>query len=100
MTEALKFPFDRGGFHHELVERSGLVCLVKRSKPEHWHYEVVKLRVWPAEEYFGRVYPERERYPPSEEWGTLGFTYLASDLEGARKRWRELTGAALTSDQA
>jgi hypothetical protein len=88
VTEPLKFPFDRAGFHHKLIERSGLICLVKRSKPKpmHWHYEVVKLRIEPGKEIFGKFYPRHERYPSSEKWGKYGFTYLASDLEGARKR--------------
>jgi hypothetical protein len=50
----LRFPFTRSGFQHELIERRGLVCLVKRSKPEHWHYEVIKLRIEPAKEIFGK----------------------------------------------
>ena len=40
----LAFPFTRDGFRHELVECVGRVCLVRRSKPTHWHYEVVLLQ--------------------------------------------------------
>jgi hypothetical protein len=42
--QALQFPFTRNDFHHELLMREGLVCLVKRSKPSHSHFEIVKLR--------------------------------------------------------
>jgi hypothetical protein len=38
----------------------------------------------------GAFCPEHERYPPNEEWGTYGFTYLSTDLETALKRWRML----------
>ena len=80
----------RDGFEHELVQREGLVCLVKRSKPLYWHYEVIKLRLEPDKERFGNFYPAHERYPSNEEWGTYGFTYLSTDFKGAQKRWQEL----------
>jgi hypothetical protein len=86
----LQFPFVRDGFKHDLIDRVGLVCLCKRSKPEHWHYEVVKLRVRPAEERFGKYYPNRESYPSSEEWGTHGFSYLKDELNRAKERCEEL----------
>ena len=43
-----------------------------------------------AEELFGRWYPERETYPGNEDWGTYGWSYLASDLAGAQKRFDSL----------
>jgi hypothetical protein len=72
--QTLEFPFIRNGFHQDLLKREGLVCSVKRSKPSHWHFEVVKLRVAPHETIFGRDYPERELYPADEDWGQTGFT--------------------------
>jgi hypothetical protein len=90
---ALEFPFTRDGFTHELLERDGLVCLVKRSKPAHWHYEVVKLSVQPAHEFMGKQFPEAERYPASEAWGTHGFTYHHTQLETARARYTSLVKA-------
>jgi hypothetical protein len=95
----LQFPFTRDGFIHELVQRDGRVCLVRRSKPRHWHYEVVVLRVRPPEERFGRAYPERETYPSSEEWGTYGFTYLGSQLDTARERYKELVKAGCAASR-
>ena len=89
----LHFPFNRGGFTHELLERDGLVCLVKRSKPKHWHYEVVKLQIRAPSEFQGRHFPEREKYPSDEEWGIYGFTYLASDLKSAQERYLSLAEA-------
>jgi hypothetical protein len=86
-VKTLEFPFYRSGFTHELVERNGMVCLVRRSTQTHSHYEVVNLRVEPDKEWFGNFYPEHERYPSDEQWGTHGFTYLATDLERAQKRF-------------
>jgi hypothetical protein len=94
--KALEFPFIRSGFKHELLKRDGLICLVERSKPEHWHYEVIKLRIEPDKDRFGIFYPAHERYPSNEEWGTYGFTYLGTDLRGAEKRYRELIKGGLT----
>jgi len=90
----LEFPFVRDRFKHELVERQGLVCLVKRSKPGHWHWEVVKLQIMPPSQFKGQSYPEREKYPGDEQWGTYGFTYLPTDLEIARKRYLSLKEGA------
>ena len=83
----LGFPFYCNGYMHELIERKGLVCLVKRSKPEHWHYEVVKLKVFKPEEFKGKMLPEREAYPSSEYWGTNGFTFRSDELNKARERY-------------
>jgi len=43
--KALEFPFYKKGFNHELIERQGLACLVRRTSVAHGHshYEVVKL---------------------------------------------------------
>lgn len=51
--------------------------------------EVVKLSIRGPEQLFGRFVPERECYPPSEEWGRSGFTFY--DLAAARKRFEQLT---------
>ena len=93
-TKTLEFPFKRDGFTHELIKREGLVCLVKRSKPAHWHYEVIKLRIRSAEEAFGKFYPERETYPSDEEWGTNGFTFVCTDLERANECFQCLSKTA------
>lgn len=38
-------------------------------------FELIIIRVRKAEEAFGKSYPEREVFPPSESWGTLGWSY-------------------------
>jgi hypothetical protein len=89
----LEFPFTRDGFIHELLERVGRVCLVRRSKPTHWHYEVVQLAIEPDKTIRGVFYPEHERYPSPEAWGTYGFTYRSDEPERAAARQRTLEKA-------
>jgi hypothetical protein len=89
----LAFPFTRDGFTHELLQRDGRVCLVRRSKPAHWHYEVVLLQIEPDKTIRGVFHPEHERYPSSEAWGTHGFTYRSDELQQAAARLRELLKA-------
>lgn len=93
--KTLAFPFRRNGFRHELLRREGLCCLVKRSKPDHWHYEIVKLQIMPPSEFRGEQFPEREKYPSSEQWGIYGFTYLSTDTEGALKQYLSIKEAHL-----
>lgn len=95
--EPLAFPFRSRGFLHELFAREGLYCLVKRTKEGHSHFEVVKLNVYPQEERFGKLYPEREGYPSSGQWGSAGWTYLFKDEDKARARLKELS---LKEDQS
>lgn len=89
----IKFPFKKGGFKHELIRRKGLVCLVKRSKINRFHFEVVRIRIAPEETSFGKLYPEREVYPPSEDWGTHGFTI--NDENRAHKAFDEMVAEEL-----
>lgn len=87
--KTLSFPFERAGFRYDLIERQGLVCLVKQTRIGqcHWCYEVVKLRTEPDKIRFGNFVPAHERYPSDEDWGTYGFTYRSEELEKAQKRF-------------
>ena len=69
-------------------ERAAIYEKFKGGQPR--GFEVVILRIRAAEALFGRHYPERERYPSSEEWGTYGWSCMASDLKGAQRRLEEL----------
>jgi hypothetical protein len=88
----LAFPLHACGFLHELVERSGMVCLVKRSRigNDHWHYEVVKLIPYPDQVRFGTLVPAHECYPSNEHWGTYGFTYRPEEFSEARARFTSM----------
>lgn len=83
----VKFPFQRDGFLHELLEQSGLVALVKRGKlGRQCHYEVVVLRRHQARNWpNGRFTLEGWHYPTSQQWGTYAWTY--TDLAKARKKY-------------
>jgi hypothetical protein len=89
------FPFTSGGYRHELIEQSGPVCLVRRSKGDRQeHFEVVVLRwgrehTWPD----GRITSAGWRYPSSEQWGAYGWTY--TDARMARKHYTEAQKGAI-----
>jgi len=90
----LAFPFEHNRFRHELVERQGDVCLVRRLNlevdPPSAHWEVVILQRRRAETLpSGRSYPAREAYPGDAEWGTHGWTFVIEAL--ARAKWAEIT---------
>lgn len=99
VVKPIEFPFTADQYLHELVERDGLVCLVKRTnmilvgtgedrRPAgSVHWEVVVLREQPGRflpPEGGDWYPPRETYPRSEDWGECGWTY--TDESRARAR--------------
>lgn len=87
-TLELENKFSKKGFRHVLVSRRGAVAIYRRFQILNFrkieHFEVVVVRIAPAVELFGQMIPEREVYPASETWGSLGFTCL--DLESAYER--------------
>lgn len=78
------------------IKREGQVALYGLYGPDgdHWGYEVVIVQTHPAETILSRSYPERESYPSSSEWGTLGWTYLRRDKKSAEEHFTELVKAA------
>lgn len=92
----LEFPFLKNGFTHELLERRGRVCLVRRHKEggRSPNLEVVVLRVRKASTFRvgGREIhsPEHESYPSNEDWGTYGWTFRAGDLAKAKAKMASL----------
>lgn len=85
--------FIRDGFTFRLLKRVGDVTLFEKSKPTHRcaSFEIVIVQRHPAETICGRDYPPRESMPPSEGWGTSGWTY--NELEGAQRKLRGLVEA-------
>jgi len=96
MTPLAKtFRFD--GFDFELVQREGDVALFRKSKPTHRDpsYEVVILRKHPEQTFpSGKFYPARESMPPSESWGTEGWSY--SDLPSAKTRFNKTVDSRIS----
>jgi hypothetical protein len=81
MIHTLEMPFNREGFRHELVERSGNVVLVRRSKPGlPTHFEVAIIRFGKPHPLSGLPDSDRvERYPRTEQWGAFGWTYQTQE---------------------
>src|SRR5688572_15486253 len=86
--EALASRFSHDGFAFHLLERVGDVALFEKSKNGRDFYEVVIIQQLPARTIFGRAYPPREAMPPSESWGTHGWS-LAT-LERASEKFCEI----------
>ena len=83
----LETEFYSKGFVHKLVRRTGFVATYarfRRSDPENVHYEVVQIKMRPTLTVFGNEVPAHEVYPPSEAWGTDGWTYRSEDLARAK----------------
>jgi hypothetical protein len=38
------------------------------------HFEVIVIRALPERETLGKIFPEREKYPASEDWRVYGWT--------------------------
>jgi hypothetical protein len=81
MIHTLKMPFNHEGFRHELVERSGNVVFVRRSRPGFTdHFEVAIIHA--GKPHPLSVLPDSdrvERYPRTEQWGAFGWTYQTQE---------------------
>jgi len=86
----LPHTFTLDGFAFRLIQRTGDVALFEKRKPAHSResFEVVIIQKHPAETICGREYPARESMPPSEAWGTSGWTH--TELEDAKRKFRAL----------
>jgi hypothetical protein len=90
--EPLPVSFRDRGFLYEQVERQGDVALYTQTNHAGIvRYEVIRIRIqrehtWPN----GTTTPEKEAYPGSNSWGTLGWTFTLRPL--AEAKLRELQG--------
>jgi len=86
--QLLKTQFTHDGFTYQQIDRSDTAAIYSQGADS---YEVVRIRISPAECLFGKDFPERECYPPTSAWGTSGWTYSGpTGLEDARKRFESL----------
>ncbi len=98
--KTLETKFTSEGFNFTLIKREGPVALLSKRR-EHWpealqSYEVVVVQTHKAEKIKSPQgvwydYPEREAMPPSESWGTHGWTCM--DREAAERRFVATTKA-------
>ncbi|GDX12091.1 hypothetical protein LBMAG57_38630 [Verrucomicrobiota bacterium] len=66
---------DFGNFHYRQFTRQNNLAIYEQMKRgKVYSYEVIRIRRRRAVEIKGSVYPEREVYPRSEDWGADGFT--------------------------
>ena len=81
--------FRHDGFNLTLLKRIGDVAMFSKTKP--WHsrdsFEVVILRRHPAKWISGRFYPHRESLPPTESWGTQGWSCVGLLNAECRFEW-------------
>lgn len=74
---AIATQFDDRTFRYTQVARQGDVAIYRQTHKASGidRFEIIRIRI--AEEHTwpdGRTTPEREVYPGSNSWGTLGFT--------------------------
>ena len=90
--EPLPLSFRDRGFLYEQLDRQGDVALYTQTNHAGIvRYEVVRIRIqrehtWPN----GTTTPEKEAYPGSNSWGTLGWTFIERPL--AEDKLRALLG--------
>ena len=89
----LPVSFQQGHFAFTLRNRVGNVALLEKRNPNHRRetFEAVIVQIHPPETICGSEYPARESMPPSEDWGTAGWTY--TELEDAQRKFCELVAA-------
>src|SRR5262245_66241719 len=100
--EPLPVSFRDRGFLYEQIERQGDVALYSQTNHAGIvRNEVVRIRIqrehtWPN----GTTTPEKEAYPGSNAWGTLGWTFLERPIEEATMNALQGPPVGLTEPQA
>lgn len=89
--------FTYAGSSFEQIKRVGNVALFKRSKATWMGYEVVKIQKRHETTMFGKIVPEHEAMPGSEDWGQSGWTFLECDLKGALAKFNAQVSAQDTN---
>jgi hypothetical protein len=68
----------RAGMLYRQIFREGDVAIYCTRKGDWIEYEVFKIQILRAGQLSGRNYPDRESFPSSSAWGTLGFTHTTN----------------------
>lgn len=87
--------YTKNGFHYRLILRDGNIALFSQHrKPDAdakvLAYEVICIRIAPEVTIMEKVTPKREYAPSNECWGAYGWTFMVSDLERAKIKFRSL----------
>lgn len=84
--------FTHDVYTHFLIQRQGAVAIFAKTqthgKGSRWEYETIVIRIRPASEIMGKAYPESERMPGDEEFGTFGWHY--NNLGAAQNKFAEV----------
>lgn len=78
--------FTANGFIHELVERTGDVAIFRRFKMGggREHFETVVINRHNGFSIAGKDITPAETYPPAQQWGVRGWTFLDKDAAKAK----------------
>lgn len=94
MPELLRLPirFNKDGFIYWQICRTDHAAIYEQRMTDgrRVFYEVWKIRARPPYTIEGRSYPQSERGPGSEHWGTFGWTFYR--LEDARRKYDFING--------
>jgi hypothetical protein len=86
----LKTQFRQHGFDFNLLKRHGQIALLKKTSDQGIDsFEVVVIQQRKQTTMFNRVVDAHEAMPPSESWGTYGWSY--NDEDRANRKYRELS---------
>lgn len=80
--------YKKRGIEHQIIRKSGLVCIAKCTSHKPANFEVFKLnhnKGWSAG---GRTFPESYTVARDAQWGTTGFT--CQSIERAEFRFNQL----------
>jgi len=86
-------PFKKNGLWYKQIKRTDSkamygIKLTENSSENYHGYEVFIVKIIPKTMAFGKEYPEREKFPGNEEFGTSAWSL--STRERAEKYYEEL----------
>lgn len=88
----------RANMEYRQCFREGDVAVYLAKSGNRIEYEVIEVQVLPAGEIGDKFYSAREAFPPSSEWGSLGFSYTnrshRDPLAAAMKKARQIGAEA------
>jgi hypothetical protein len=95
MIKPLPETKNKNGCHYKLVKRTEKTAMYSQQyiidreiQDKIVGYEIFKIKITPAKEFKGVLFPEREQFPRDEDFGQTAWTY--STLETTEKKFEEL----------
>lgn len=64
------------GTIHTQLERTEKAAIYETGRGD---FEVFKIKTAPAQEIYGKEYPEREVYPSNEDFGSIAWYYMTKE---------------------